>query len=131
MWGSGRHKGRADWFCKNAVFSDEYHIMVYRMECCVLIRPFQNSSTPQIGKDFYNTSLRTITWSISNHFSACHLLILCLLLQSQTKEILIWEKLIKFGTNLQQTIMLPSNLIHSQQYNSYLLVRNYNRIWTQ
>ena len=56
-----------------------------------------------------------------DHFSACHLLILCLLLQVQTKEILIWEKLIKFGINLQPTIMLPSYLIHSQQYNSCLL----------
>ena len=58
---------------------------------------------------------------ISNHFSACHLLILCLLLQGQTKEILIWEKLIKYGANLQQTILLPSNLMHSQQYSSCLL----------
>ena len=55
--GSGRHERRTDWFCKNAVFSDEYHIMVCRMECCVLIRPFQNSSTPQMGSDPYNTSL--------------------------------------------------------------------------
>ena len=139
MWGSGRHEGRADWFCKNTVFSEEYHIMLCRMECCMLIRPFQNSYTPQIGKDL-------ITHPSDNnlgqdHFSACHLLILCLLLQSQTKEILIWEKLIKYGTNLQQTIMLPSNFIHSQQHNSlsttrnggigHLLMHNYNRIWTQ
>ena len=41
----------------SAKMSDEYLIMVCRMECCVLIRPFQSSSTPQIGKDPYNTSL--------------------------------------------------------------------------
>ena len=48
----GEHFGSA-----KAAFSDEYHIMVCRKECFVLIRRFQNSSTPQIGKDPYNTSL--------------------------------------------------------------------------